>query len=54
MEAEVYGDDAPEAPMATDAEAVMAVPAASAPCIAIICVGNEYQLDDGFGPAVAR
>lgn len=22
--------------------------------IAIICVGNEYQLDDGFGPAVAR
>lgn len=54
MEAEVYGDDAPEAPMATDAEAVMAVPAASAPRIAIICVGNEYQLDDGFGPAVAR
>lgn len=55
MEAEVYGDDAPEAPMATDAEAVMAVPAAaSAPSIAIICVGNEYQLDDGFGPAVAR
>ena len=33
----------------------MAVPAAtSAPRIAIICVGNEYQLDDGFGPAVAR
>lgn len=55
MEAEVYGDDAPEAPMATDAEVVMAVPAAaSAPRIAIICVGNEYQLDDGFGPAVAR
>lgn len=54
MEAEVYGDDAPEAPMATDTEAVMAVPAASAPRIAIICVGNEYQLDDGFGPAVAR
>lgn len=22
--------------------------------IAVICVGNEYQLDDGFGPAVAR
>lgn len=21
---------------------------------AVICVGNEYQLDDGFGPAVAR
>ena len=55
MEAEVYGGDAPEEPMATDAEAVMAVPAAaSAPRIAIICVGNEYQLDDGFGPAVAR
>lgn len=55
MEAEVYGDDVPEAPMATDAETVMAVPAAtSAPRIAIICVGNEYQLDDGFGSAVAR
>ena len=51
----MYGDDVPEAPMATDAKAVMAVPAAtSAPRIAIICVGNEYQLDDGFGPAVAR
>lgn len=22
--------------------------------IAVICIGNEYQLDDGFGPAVAR
>lgn len=22
--------------------------------IAVICVGNEYQLDDGFGPAVGR
>lgn len=22
--------------------------------VSIICIGNEYQLDDGFGPAVAR
>lgn len=22
--------------------------------VAVICIGNEYQLDDGFGPAVAR
>lgn len=22
--------------------------------VSIICVGNEWQLDDGFGPAVAR
>ena len=22
--------------------------------IAVICIGNEYQLDDGFGPTVAR
>lgn len=22
--------------------------------VSVICIGNEYQLDDGFGPAVAR
>lgn len=32
----------------------LAVEARDGERIAVICVGNEYQLDDGFGPAVAR